>query len=99
MFFIFGQTMEASQFTSMSPKVVLLKTEHLKPATKIALLILIRVSYRNSPIALARSRGRIKCPRNLKISAVLNFKERSFGLRVVAVAYLLTIVQKFLIQN
>ena len=49
--------------------------EHLKSATEIALLILIRVFFKNSRFT-ARSRRRIKRSRKLKLPAVLNFKER-----------------------
>lgn len=54
--------------------------KYLKTATKISLLSLIRVSYRNSHIGLSASqqiaqRGRISHPRKLKFSAVANFKE------------------------
>jgi len=53
----------------------LISYEHLKSATEIALLILIRVFFKNSRFT-ARSRGLIKRPRKLKFPAVLNFKER-----------------------
>ncbi len=55
---------------------LIINSQGLKSATKIALLILIRVFFKNSRFT-ARSRGLIKRPRKLKLPAVLNFKEEN----------------------